>query len=100
MNNVVGPLEVGEIKAVQFDFSTEVATGVALTSPSVTCVVVEGTDASPSAVLSGAATISGQLVTQLVQPGVVGCKYKLNAFASDASGQRHHIAAYLKVVNG
>jgi hypothetical protein len=100
MNNVVGPIEVGEVKVVQFDFSTEAADNATLITPSVTCVVVEGTDPNPSAVLSGTPSVIGLVVTQLVRPGVVGCKYKLRAYASEASGTRHGITAYMKVANG
>ena len=100
MNNVVGPLEVGEIKAVTFDFSTEAVASAVLITPSVSVVVIDGTDASPASILQGTPVISGLLVTQLVKPGVVGCKYKLNAFVSDTSGQRHHVPAYMTVVNG
>ena len=97
---IIGPLELGEIKEARFDFSTEAAEGTTLTSPSVTCVVLDGTDASPSSVLYGSPTVSGKEVVQRIQPGVVGCTYKLNAFASDSSGLRHHIAAKLSVVAG
>jgi len=96
----IGPLEVGEIKDVRFDFSTEAASSTTLSAPTVTCAVLDGTDASPSAVLSGSPTVSGKEVVQRIQPGVVGCTYKLNAFVSDSSGLRHHIAAKVSVVAG
>jgi len=96
----VGPLELGEIKDVRFDFSSEAASSTTLSSPSVTCVVLEGVDATPSAVLSGSPSVSGKEVVQRIQPGVAGCTYKLNAFVSDSSGLRHHIAAKVSVVAG
>lgn len=96
----VGPLELGEIKAVMFDFSTEAAATATLTAPSVAVTVERGTDASPSAVLQGAATINGLVVTQLIRPGVLGCKYKLRASVSDTSGQSHGITAFVDVVRG
>jgi hypothetical protein len=100
MTTEVGPLEVGEIKAVVFDFSNELGVGVVPIAPAVTCVVVEGVDPTPSNVLSGAPNISGQTAVQLVAGGVVGCRYKLRAYVSDAYGERHGITAYLRVVNG
>jgi len=96
----IGPLEVGEIKEVRFDFSTEAASATTLSAPTVTCVVLDGVDASPSAILSGSPTVSGKDVVQRIQPGVVGCTYKLHAFATDSSGLRHHIAAKMSVVAG
>ena len=100
MTTSVGPLEVGEIKAVTFDFAGEAATGAVLNTPEATCVLIEGTDPTPANVLSGAPNIVGLTVTQLVKPGVVGCKYKLRMTVQDTSGQRHGISAYMRVVNG
>lgn len=97
---IIGPLEAGEIKEVRFGFSTEAASGTTLVSPTVTCAVLSGTDAAPSAVLVGSPTVSGKEVVQRIQPGVVGCTYKLSAFVSDSTGLRHHIAAKVSVITG
>lgn len=96
----VGPLEVGEIKAVKFDFTTEAGLEAILTLPTVTCVVVSGVDPSPGSMLVGAAFVDGPFVIQKVQPGVVGASYKLRALVSDASGYRHGISARLSVTTG
>lgn len=101
--NPIGPLEVGEIKALRFDFSTEAAEAVTLSAPiagDVTCVVLDGVDANPGSVLVGLPVVDGKFLVQRVQPGVVGVTYKVNAFATDSSGLRHHIAAKFSVVPG
>jgi hypothetical protein len=98
MTTTIGPIEVGEIKAVTFDFTSEAAANAVLTSPSVTCAVVDGVDASPSNVLQGTPLVTGLTVTQLVKPGVVGVNYKLHCYVSETSGARHHISAKMKVV--
>lgn len=95
----IGPLEIGEIKAARFDFTKEkTATAILTGTPVVTCVVVEGVDASASSVLQGAAVIDGDEVVQFIKPGVAGCKYKLIARVSDDSGLRHNIPCYVQVV--
>ena len=96
----IGPLEIGEIKAIRFDFTAEAGVNAILSLPSVTCVVVYGTDPAASSVCSGAPTIDGLFVVQKVIPGVAGCSYKLKAFATDDSGLRHGISAKLDVVTG
>jgi len=96
----IGPLEIGEIKALRFDFSTEADSATTLNTPVVTCSLLSGTDATPSAVLYGSASVDAKEVVQLIHPGVAGCTYKLNAFVSDSSGLRHHIAAKVSVVAG
>lgn len=96
----VGPLEVGEIKAIKFDFTTEAGAEAILSAQTVTCVVVSGTDPSPDNVKLGLPTIDGPFVVQKVQPGVVGCVYKLRALASDATGLRHAVSSRLSVVQG
>ena len=98
--STVGPIEVGEIKRVKFDFSTEAAAGVTLSLPDVDCVIWEGADATPASVLVGLPSVSGMFVEQVVQPGVVGCTYKLSAVATDSSGLRHKMSTLLKVVPG
>ena len=94
----IGPLEIGEIKAARFDFTNEAGAGATLSAQSVTCVVVSGTDPSPSSVLVGSATVDGPFIVQKIQPGVAGCVYKLRALATDETGLRHGITAKLSVV--
>lgn len=98
----VGPLEIGEIKRIGFNFASEKAETATLTAASqtVTIVVLDGTDVSPNNVMVGSPVIAGDWVYQKVQPGVAGCKYKLKAFASDSDGLRHGVPCVLRVVQG
>lgn len=96
----IGPLEIGETKAIRFNFDGEADAAAILSSPTVTCVVVEGADPSASSVLSGVSYVDGLQVVQIVHNGVAGCTYKLVAFASDNTGLRHRIPLRLQVVSG
>lgn len=95
----LGPIEVGEVKAVRFDFSGEAGTATLL-SPVVSCTVLKGTDPNPDNVLVSIPTVDGMCVVQLIQPGVVGCTYRLRALVLDSAGLRHGITEQLRVVNG
>ena len=66
----------GETYPVAFTVSGLGATET-ITSATVACTVLLGTDATPSAVLSGAATINGATITQIVTGGISGVDYKL-----------------------
>lgn len=96
----VGPIEIGEIKTLTFDFTAEAKSGAVLSAPSVVVEVLSGTDLTPSNVKLGVATVDGLNVLQKVQPGVVGCVYKLRALVSDAAGNRHGISVKLQVAPG
>lgn len=96
----IGPIESGEVKAITFDFSVDATEGSTLVSPTVTCTVLHGTDATPSAVLVGSATVVGHTVVQLVQPGVVGVNYLVRALVSENTGLRHASAVQLRTVAG
>lgn len=94
----VGPLEIGELKTVWFDFTTEAESTVTLNTPVVRCAVLDGTDALPDNVKVGSPLVNGLYVTQQVQPGVSGCTYKLCATCIDSGGNKHSVACRLKVV--
>lgn len=70
---------VNEKIVVSCDFAKRLPIGVSLAAgtASVTAEVLTGVDASPSAILSGAASISGSKVLQFVINGVSGVTYKL-----------------------
>lgn len=93
----IGPLELDEIKIVRFDFSTETDL-LSIGTPIVTCVLLEGVDANPAAVLQGSPVVNGVYITQQVKPGVAGCFYKLRATCIDSDGAKHGMSCYLKVV--
>jgi len=96
----LGPLELDEIKALRFDFTSEVQAGVTLSLPTVTIEVLQGTDPAAASMLLDAPLVVGLEVVQKVQPGVAGCKYKVRATATDSTGLRHGISGELLVLPG
>lgn len=97
----VGPLEVDEVKAIRFDFSSELAGAASLQGePLVTVMVIDGVDPNPDNVKVSPATISGNEVLQMVRAGVAGVTYKLRAKASDNTGLTHGMSVKMGVVNG
>lgn len=97
---VVGPLELGEIKAIRFDFSEDADIATTLLTPVTSIALLGGVDASPGSVKSGSPTIDGKEVVQLVVPGVAGCSYKVSCFVQDSSGLRHHRSCRMDVAPG
>lgn len=96
---IFGPIEAGEVKAVRFDFSSEVTSSSAtLSNPVVEVSVLEGTDPTPNAMKVGLPTIVGLEVVQKIQPGVPGCTYKFRCVADDSDSLRHAVAGKVTVV--
>lgn len=77
----------GEALIAEFDFVDELATGETIGSLAVSCSVLAGSDASPSAVLNGSPTISGGLVLQPFHGGLDGVTYLLRCVATLSSGR-------------
>ncbi len=75
--NLFDEKDYGETVPLTFDFAPDLATGETIAS--VVSVEVElrsgGPDATPGAILSGPAAISGNKVVQLVTGGVIGANY-------------------------
>lgn len=72
---VKGPAET---IPVLFDFTSDLPSGVTLTgSPTLTVAVIEGSDASPAAILDGGAGFNSSTtgVIQAITSGVDGCDY-------------------------
>lgn len=84
-----------EIITVTFDFSTVADT---LSSAEITVSVLAGLpDAAPTALLSGALSISDALVIQRIAGGQTGTTYALRCVAHDADGEVHVLTAALPV---
>ncbi|MDE2106809.1 MAG: hypothetical protein KGL39_56865 [Patescibacteria group bacterium] len=83
---------------VPFNFLSLLPNGQTISSATVTASVWTGTDPSPSTILSGVATPSGQIVNQTVQAGVAGNIYKLRCAAVASDGSTQVLVAYLAVV--
>lgn len=75
-----------EVKSLSFDFSQVLASGETISTATCTVVVIDGTDLTPSNILSGGTTIIGFKVYQQVQNGVAGVTYRLVATITTSVG--------------
>lgn len=91
------PKLLGEVVDVTFDFSSRLGVSETISTKSVAASVLSGVDASPSAIISGAASSSGAIVTQRLTGGVLGVLYELLATVTTSAGQTLQIAAYLAI---
>jgi len=88
----------GETKAYTFDFTSQLSASETISTQSVSAVVYSGTDASPSSIISGSASASGQKVTQKITAGTVGVTYLLTCTITTSTGQTLLLEAFLPVV--
>lgn len=86
-----------ETKNVTFDFSSQLAVGETISTQAVTAAVYSGTDASPSSLISGAASASGAVVTQKVTGGVTGVLYELTCTITTSAGQTLNLVGLLAI---
>lgn len=95
----IKPTEIVQLPSDGFDFTSSLAEGETLTgAPTVTVTVYSGTDANPSAVKSGAASISGNAVLQKFTGGLSGVVYSVVAGCTTSLGQYLEQWAYLVVI--
>lgn len=90
----------GETRTEIFDFASRLALAETISTAAVTATVYSGTDASPSAVISGSASISGSQVSQKLTAGTVGVTYLLACTVTTSASQTLIIYAFLAVVPG
>ena len=88
----------GETVIETFDFTSRLTTAETISTASVTASVYSGTDASPNAIVSGSATISGKTVTQAITAGTLGVTYLLVCTITTSLSQILELAAYLPIV--
>lgn len=88
----------GETELVVFDFTSKMVVGTTISTKTTTCSVYSGTDSSPSSVINGAATSSGQKVTQSVTGGVLGVVYLLVCTITTSDSQTLILSAFLCIV--
>lgn len=88
---------VSETKKLTFDFLSELGVSETISNASVSASVYSGTDATPSSIVSGSASISGSVVTQAITAGTAGVQYILACSATTSAGQILIITAYLTV---
>lgn len=87
----------GETVKVTFDFTSMLASGETLSTEVVTATVYSGTDASPSSVISGAASASGAVVTQTITGGTLGVVYELKCTVTTSASQILILTGYFPI---
>lgn len=87
-----------DTRTVYFNFTSNLAVGETISTQVVTASVFSGTDANPSAIISGSASASGAEVSQKITGGVTGVVYTLLCTITTSAGQTLTIAAYLAVM--
>ena len=80
-----------------FSFAIDLALGETLSSASVTAAVYSGTDPTPSAIISGAASSSGGEGTQILIDGVEGVIYLLVCLVGTSLGGTLTRTGYLAI---
>ncbi len=91
------PKPVAEKFDAKFDFSKFLAVGVTISTNSTVSSLYSGTDASPTALVSGSATVTGGEVAQLIIAGVAGNVYLLTCTITTSDTQTLILAGYLVV---
>lgn len=94
---ILSPKKAGETKTVQFDFTSNLGVSETISTQVVTASVWSGTDATPSAIVSGAATVSGAIVSQKIAAGVLGTVYELLCSVTTSAGQTLQVSAFLAI---
>lgn len=89
---------VGETKTYAFDFSSLLAVGETISTASCAATVYSGTDASPSALISGSASISGAIVSQKLTAGALGVIYEVACTITTSAGQTLILVGYVAVI--
>lgn len=93
------PKLLGEIYNVSFDFTSRLISGETLSTQIVAASVYSGTDASPSSLISGAASASGAVATQKITGGTVGVIYELKCTVTTSAGQTLVLVGLLPVIS-
>jgi len=82
-----------------FDFSPVLGSTETISSAACTVTVQEGTDSSPSSIMSGSPAISGSKVTQRIYNGLDGVIYRLQMSATTSLSNVYTIVADLQVIS-
>lgn len=88
----------GETISVKFDFSSQLASGETISTQVVVATVYSGTDASPSAIVSGSASASGNVVSQAITAGTVGVVYELRCTITTSASQTLQLTGYFPLL--
>lgn len=84
---------------IAFDYISQLTSGETISGSSVTCSVFSGTDANPSALISGVTSVAGSIVTQKIVDGLTGVIYLLTCSATTSLGNVKFIQAYLAIID-
>lgn len=93
----LGAKQPAETQLVQFDYTSFLNLAETISTQVVTCAVWSGVDASPSSMISGAATNASGVVSQLITGGIVGVFYILTCTVTTSLGQILTATAFLVV---
>lgn len=88
---------VGVSKLYDFDFTSQLGVGETISTQSVQASVYTGNDPTPQNIVSGAATASGAVVSQLITAGVVGTIYSLLCTITTSLGQTLQLQGFLAI---
>lgn len=80
-------VQAGEVVILPFDYQKYLDPGETISSPTVAVTLFTGVDATPNAILSGAASVSGSVGKQAVAPTLVGNVYSVEMTVSTSGGQ-------------
>lgn len=98
---VQSSLPIGNIKNFPFNFISDLQVGETISSANVTMNVYSGADADPQAMVNGAASISGTIVTQSFNSktaGVLGVVYEAVCTIVTSLGQNLTHTSFIVVV--
>lgn len=88
----------GETKTVTFDFTSLLGASETISTQSCTATVYSGTDATPSAIISGSASASGAVVSQKITAGTVGVIYYIVCTITTSLSQTLELSGFLAVL--
>ncbi len=88
----------GDILNATFDFTSSLGATETISTQACTATVYSGTDPSPGSLIAGAATASGNVVTQKILGGVVGVIYEIACKITTSTGQTLQLVGYLPVL--
>lgn len=80
---------LGENELFTFDYSLVLQSGESITSATSNVIVMNGTDPSPNAILSGTPVVSGAQVSQRITGGISEVTYRLEVTAVTSTGNTY-----------
>jgi len=92
------PLVLGENRPLVFDFTNDLQVGETITSGTLDVTTYSGTDATPSTLLQGSATVASPKVSQNAKPTIAGVVYNVLGSAVTDLGNTYCKTAFLAVL--